>query len=218
MKFDLGRFNISEPALMDAGVQRRLAEGADQLNVPHLTLPSGAGHDAQDFALAGFPAGMIFVRNANGSHNPREAMEMADFALGTRLLAWTPLRILFAAHPELLAPVLQIIHRVIARFLLKQAGLKRCAADTGAVTLIQRFGSAAYLNIHLHCLLLDGVYRRTEGEPDFQKARAPTRAELEGLLEKIIARLMKVLTVRSNSSVSSGLKSRPRSCPYTLVA
>ena len=47
----------------------------------------------------------------------------------------------------------------IARFLLKQAGLKRTTADTGAVTLIHRFGSAANLNIHLHCLVLDGVYR-----------------------------------------------------------
>ena len=28
---------------------------------------------------------------------------------------------------------------------------KRASADTGAVTLIQRFGSAANLNIHLHC-------------------------------------------------------------------
>ena len=44
------------------------------------------------------------------------------------------LRIIFATHPELLASVLQIIHRVIARFLIKQAGLKRSAADTGAVT------------------------------------------------------------------------------------
>jgi hypothetical protein len=26
-------------------------------------------------------------------------------------------------------------------------------ADTGVVTLIQRFGSAANLNIHLHCLV-----------------------------------------------------------------
>jgi hypothetical protein len=52
--------------------------------------------------------------------------------------------------------VLRIVHRVIAGFLLEQAGLKRCAADTGAVTLIQRFGSAANLNIHLHCLVLDG--------------------------------------------------------------
>ena len=78
-----------------------------------------------------------------------------------------PLRILFAAHPELLTSVLRIIHRVIARFLLKQEELKRCVVDTGAVTLIQHFGSAANLNIHLHCLVLDGVFRRIEGDPAF---------------------------------------------------
>ena len=74
------------------------------------------------------------------------------------------------------------------------AGLQRAAADTGAVTLIQRFGSAANLNIHLHCLVLDGVYRRTEGEPVFQAARAPSRDELAALLAKIIERLLKMLT------------------------
>jgi hypothetical protein len=105
-----------------------------------------------------------------------------------------PLRILFAVHPELLSPVLQIIHRLIASFLIKQAGLKRRAADTGAVTLIQRFGSAANLNIHLHCLVLDGVYRTTEGEPVFQEVRAPTIGELQGLLVKIITRILKLLT------------------------
>ncbi len=32
----------------------------------------------------------------------------------------------------------------------------------------QRFGSAANLNIHLHCLVLDGIYQRgTDGEPVF---------------------------------------------------
>ena len=56
-----------------------------------------------------------------------------------------PLRMPFAAHPGLLTPVLRIIHRVIAGFVLKQAGLKRASADTGAVTLIRRFGSAANL-------------------------------------------------------------------------
>lgn len=40
--------------------------------------------------------------------------------------------------------------------------------------------------------MLDGVYRRTEGEPAFQAAR-PTRAELEGLLDKNIVRFMKML-------------------------
>ena len=33
-----------------------------------------------------------------------------------------PLGVLIAAHPELLTPLLRIIHRVIAGFLLKQAG------------------------------------------------------------------------------------------------
>ncbi len=47
-----------------------------------------------------------------------------------------PLRLLFASHPRLLAPVLQIIHRVIATFPIQQAGLQRTEADTGAVTLI----------------------------------------------------------------------------------
>ena len=75
-----------------------------------------------------------------------------------------PLRVLIAAPPERLTPLLRIIHRVIAGFLPKQAGLRRATADTGAVTLIQRSGSAANLNIQLYCLVLDGVYRRTSAQ------------------------------------------------------
>jgi hypothetical protein len=43
--------------------------------------------------------------------------------------------------------VLQVVHRVVTRFLLKQAGAKTDEADSGAVTLIQRFGSAANLMV-----------------------------------------------------------------------
>ena len=79
-----------------------------------------------------------------------------------------PLSLLLAAQPKLVTPVLQVVHRVITRHLLGQAGLKADEADSGAVALIQRFGSAANLNIHLHCLVLDGVYRRgTDGAPVF---------------------------------------------------
>ena len=67
----------------------------------------------------------------------------------TYVSAQPALRILFAAHPQLLSGVLHIIHCVIGAFLVKQAGLKSGEADTGAVTLIQRFGSTANLNIHL---------------------------------------------------------------------
>jgi N-carbamoyl-L-amino-acid hydrolase len=88
VRFDLGAFDMSAPAMMDAGLQEALAEGANALGIEAPALASGAGHDAQDFAHAGFRAGMIFVRNAHGSHNPHEAMAMEDFCLGTQTLAW----------------------------------------------------------------------------------------------------------------------------------
>jgi len=105
-----------------------------------------------------------------------------------------PLRILLAAHPDLLSPLLQCVHRVIATFLIKQSGLQRSQAHSGAVTLIQRFGSAANLNIHLHCLVLDGVYCTSEGEPVLHEVRAPSMDELHTLLGRIIQRIVKLLT------------------------
>jgi Transposase zinc-binding domain/Putative transposase len=108
-----------------------------------------------------------------------------------------PLRLLLAAQPQLLTSVLQVVHRVITRFLLDQAGLKADEADSGAVTLIQRFGSAANLNIHLHCLVLDGVYQRSaDGEPQFVEVVAPTDEVLQTVLHQIIKRMMKLLTRR----------------------
>jgi len=67
------------------------------------------------------------------------------------------------------------------------------------------------LNTHLHCLVLDGVYRRTEGEPAFQAAR-PTRAELELLLDKNIVRFMKILR-RSGLRRTEGAEPANRTRP-----
>jgi hypothetical protein len=83
-------------------------------------------------------------------------------------------------HPELLTPLPRIVHRAITGFLRKHAGLERGSADTGAVTLIQRFGSAANLSIHLHCLVLDGVYPHTQGEPAFREVREPRSKQVPG--------------------------------------
>lgn len=85
-----------------------------------------------------------------------------------------PLRLLLAAQPKLVTPMLQVVHRVIARRLLGQAGPKAGEADSGAVTLIQRFGSTANVN--------DGVYRRgTDGEPEFVEVLAPTDEALQAV-------------------------------------
>ncbi|MGH8654246.1 MAG: transposase [Gammaproteobacteria bacterium] len=42
--------------------------------------------------------------------------------------------------------------------------------------------------------MLDGVYRSTEGVPVFHEVRAPTTAELQSLLSRIIKRLMRLLS------------------------
>ena len=69
-----------------------------------------------------------------------------------------PLRFLFASHPHVMGKVLRIVCRTISTYLIKKAGFSKKTARTGAVTLIQRFGSALNLNIHFHMLFLDGVY------------------------------------------------------------
>jgi hypothetical protein len=122
-----------------------------------------------------------------------------------------PLRLLLAAQPELVTPVLQVVQRVVTRHLLGQAGLKAEEADSGAVTLIQRFGSAANLNIHLHCLVLDGVYRcGADGVPVFVEAKAPSDDELHALLHTVITRLMKMLTRRGALIEEMGLHAAVR--------
>jgi hypothetical protein len=53
------------------------------------------------------------------------------------------------------------------------------------------------LNIHLHCLVLGGVYRcDADGAPIFVEATAPADDELHALLQTVIARVMKLLTRR----------------------
>ena len=69
-----------------------------------------------------------------------------------------PLRYLFAAHPQAMGKVLGIVYRAISTHLTHKAGLRCKEGATGAVTLIQRFGSALNLNVHFHILFLDGVY------------------------------------------------------------
>lgn len=84
--FELGPLTDTAPALMDGPLRARCASIARGLGIPALELASGAGHDAAIFANAGVPTAMLFIRNAHGSHNPDEAMTMADFAAAARVL------------------------------------------------------------------------------------------------------------------------------------
>jgi hypothetical protein len=108
-----------------------------------------------------------------------------------------PAPLLFASKPEVLGPVLGIVQRVIAAWLADRAGVRRNVARTGAVTLIQRFGSALNLNVHLHMLWLDGVYEpRADRKARLHRACAPTSAQLTGLADTIARRVLRHLAKR----------------------
>ena len=91
--------------------------------------------------------------------------------------------------------VLGIVYRAIATHVTHEAGYTKTTAHTGAVTLIQRFGSALNLNIHFHILFLDGVYvDRTHGSGTrFRRVRAPTSDELTQLTHTIARRIARYL-------------------------
>jgi len=104
------------------------------------------------------------------------------------------LRFLFASRPELMGKVLGIVNRVIASHLIKKVGLTQKTAQTGSVTLIQRFGSALNLNVHFHMLFLDGVYAKNKyGKAIFQRTNAPPQEELAQLVHTISHRVARYL-------------------------
>jgi hypothetical protein len=96
--------------------------------------------------------------------------------------------------PDALAKALEIIYRLLATHLAHKAGFTGREAATGAVTLVQRFGSALNLNIHLHMLCLDGLYApRPDGGLRFTRVKAPEREELDDLVQRIAERVGRAL-------------------------
>ena len=82
----------------------------------------------------------------------------------------------------------------IATHLTRKAGYTKATAHPGAVTLIQRFGSALNLNIHFHMLFLDGVYvGEADSSAQFRWVKAPTNHELTQLTHTIVHRLVRYL-------------------------
>ena len=144
----------------------------------------------------------------------------AQFSIPDRM---RPIRFLFASRPLITGQVLGIVYRAISMHLVKKAGYSQKTARTGAVTLIQRFGSALNLNpnaarftfmAHIpvrhpagylrscksailpicHMLFLDGVYvDRQDGSARFCWVSSPTTQELTQLLQTIARRVGRYL-------------------------
>ena len=89
-----------------------------------------------------------------------------------------PLRFLFATRPAVLTRVLGIVYRAISTFLVRHAGLRSgTGARTGAVTLVQRFGSALNPTPISTCSFLTAPTRSMTKRPGSTASphRAPSR-------------------------------------------
>jgi N-carbamoyl-L-amino-acid hydrolase len=84
--FEFDRRLLTEPATMAPDWVARLEAAGARCGLSLERIASGAGHDAAVFANAGVPSAMLFIRNDRGSHNPHEAMDIADFMLGVDVL------------------------------------------------------------------------------------------------------------------------------------
>jgi acetylornithine deacetylase/succinyl-diaminopimelate desuccinylase-like protein len=77
-----------EPVAMDEAVRGAVRLSLEELGVPVVELPSGAGHDAGILAAAGVASGMLFVRSLAGgiSHSPDEHTSADDATLAIAAL------------------------------------------------------------------------------------------------------------------------------------
>jgi hypothetical protein len=110
-----------------------------------------------------------------------------------------PLRYWMASSQDLTAMVHTIIRTTIGQYYVNKAvtrGFERANMQPGSVTFIQRFGSAINLNLHFHCVFLEGVYLdRTEAglTPRFVTGEPPTDADIAAVITKISHRVMRKL-------------------------
>src|SRR3989442_3108738 len=110
-----------------------------------------------------------------------------------------PLRYWMAASQELTAQVHTIIRTTIGQYYVNQAvtrGVPRDKLQPGSVTFMQRFGSALNLNLHFHCVFMEGVYLdRTEArrKPRFLTGEPPSDADVADVLQNISHRVIRKL-------------------------
>lgn len=93
VSFTMEKLISYEPALSNRRIRFHIQKAAEEMRVSALTLPSGAGHDAQNMARLA-PMGMIFVPSVNGiSHSPQELTRWEEVACGCEALYRTILRL-----------------------------------------------------------------------------------------------------------------------------
>jgi hypothetical protein len=121
------------------------------------------------------------------------------------------LRYWMAASQDLTAKVHTIIRATIGQYYVNQAvtqGHERANVHPGSVTFLQRFGSALNLNLHCHCVFIEGVYLdRTDAgrKPGFLAGEPPSNTDVAEVVQNISRRVIR--TLRRLGYLETGLES-----------
>ena len=112
---------------------------------------------------------------------------------------WT-LRYMMARDPKLLSMVLDIFLRAIFANQRRRArALGINAPRTGAVTFVQRFGSALNLNVHFHNLTPDGVFSDHSADTlTFHPLPPPSDDDVLAVATRTAGRVLKKITARED--------------------
>ena len=117
------------------------------------------------------------------------------------------LRYRLAYDSTMLTAVLQVFIRSLFGFYRRLAcdyGIDQ--SQCGAVTFVQRFGSAANLHVHFHVLCIDGVYAPgLDGKPEFFPLRPPENSEVADLAQTLAQRIPALLKRRGFPETSPHL-------------
>ena len=106
------------------------------------------------------------------------------------------LRYALAWDHRLCRAVLGVFIRAVLGFERRRAARRGVRNGTGgAVTAIQRFGSALNTNVHFHTLAVQGVFAEgPDGALRFAPAAAPTDADVARLLATVRRRIVRLVT------------------------
>jgi hypothetical protein len=108
------------------------------------------------------------------------------------------IRYLLAWDHALCRAVVAVFIRAVLGFLRRRAREHGIADGRGgAVAIIQRFGAALNVNVHVHALVLDGVFAEGDGgRLRFHRGGGPTDEEMDAVLDTIERRIHRLLARR----------------------
>ena len=124
------------------------------------------------------------------------------------------LRYALAYDHRLCRAVLGVFVRAVLSSERRRAGVHRARGRGGAVTAIQRCGSALNANVHFHTVAAQGAFEeQADGSRRFVPAAAPSEVEVARLLAAVRGRIVRLVR-RHGITLEGGFEDEQAADPW----